>query len=160
MLPYYPATPTVRLILAEMPLQRLSVYLRPFAGYVDANQPLFASITHLDIFDYIPEHLTQILPHIPTFPALTHLSLDREVSRDTIENVLVNFYLLSGRVLLVTSTKRQRSRTSTMYASSECTRTTRVIGKLVQRAYRISGRARMTSWPANVVELLKVPFCR
>ncbi|KAJ7919944.1 hypothetical protein B0H13DRAFT_1605826, partial [Mycena leptocephala] len=77
MLPYYPATPTVRLILAEMPLQRLSVYLRPFARYVDANQPLFASITHLDIFDYIPEHLTQILPHIPTFPALTHLSLDR-----------------------------------------------------------------------------------
>ncbi|KAJ7839920.1 hypothetical protein B0H13DRAFT_2677072 [Mycena leptocephala] len=150
-LPYGPATPTFLLILAEMPLQQLSACLHPlFGGSVEANHPLFASITHLDLFDYDMEHLTQILAEISAFPALTHLSLFREPSQDTIENVLGNCPRMQILLVLWPWYASHEYKTAnipqiTTYASSsECTRTTRVIGKLVQRAYRISGRTRMT----------------
>ncbi|KAJ7891785.1 hypothetical protein B0H13DRAFT_2039010 [Mycena leptocephala] len=71
------ADPSLLPILAKMPLQRLSPYLRDwFDGPIDPNHRLFASITHLDVLDFDWEYLMQTLLQIPALPALTHLALD------------------------------------------------------------------------------------
>ncbi|KAJ7896121.1 hypothetical protein B0H13DRAFT_2034438 [Mycena leptocephala] len=84
------ANPVLLPILTHMCLQRLSGFLhRLFGGVLDLAHPLFASLTHLDLFDTNDEGLTQILAHIPTLPVLTHLALDSAVLQDPVETLLV-----------------------------------------------------------------------
>ncbi|KAJ7807332.1 hypothetical protein B0H13DRAFT_1929102 [Mycena leptocephala] len=81
--------PTLLGILAEMRVRRLSLTLKClFAGSIDLTHRSFGSITHLDIFDEDIITITLICAQIPTLPALTHLSLDRETPRDIILTVL------------------------------------------------------------------------
>jgi hypothetical protein len=85
--------PTFLPILANMRLQRLSTSIHPLfrgAPHIDLKHPLFASLTHLDLLDSHQEHLTQILPQIPTLHKLTHLALNYGVSRDLVESLLVD----------------------------------------------------------------------
>ncbi|KAF7366179.1 Tyrosinase central domain-containing protein [Mycena venus] len=80
--------PSLLPILAEMHLQRLSVNLKALFGYlpIDLNHPLFRSVTHLDMFRI--EGVAEILVELPTLPALTHLALDSDLSRDIVLSVL------------------------------------------------------------------------
>ncbi|KAJ6529792.1 hypothetical protein B0H19DRAFT_1384894 [Mycena capillaripes] len=83
------ADPILLPILATMFLQRLSTYLhRLFGDNINLGHPLFAVLTHLDLLDKDEEHLSQILPQIPALLALTHLALDCDVPRDTVQNLL------------------------------------------------------------------------
>ncbi|KAJ7714819.1 hypothetical protein DFH07DRAFT_373943 [Mycena maculata] len=69
-------------ILLQMDLRQLSLYLGYlFGGHQNINlkHPLFSSITHLDVFDDIPENDPQISPHLAALPALTHLALNHDV---------------------------------------------------------------------------------
>jgi hypothetical protein len=78
-------------ILAEMRVQRFGGCLTNFfEGYdrVNLTHPLFASLTHLDIFDVMSEGLAGICAQIPTLPKLTHLALDRNARLDTVEALL------------------------------------------------------------------------
>ncbi|KAJ7867816.1 hypothetical protein B0H13DRAFT_2559646 [Mycena leptocephala] len=69
--------PTLLPCLTNLPLQWLATSLCGlFREAIIPTHPLFASITHLDLFDPDIAAMTQILPHVPTFPALTHLALD------------------------------------------------------------------------------------
>lgn len=83
------ASSTLLPILANMPLQWLATSLHDlFDGVIIPEHPLFASLTHLDVFD-IHEKLPPILVYIPTFPVLSRLALDSAVSRDTVKTLLV-----------------------------------------------------------------------
>lgn len=80
--------PSLLPILAEMHLERLSVNLKALFGNlpIDLNHPLFRSVTHLDMFRI--EGVAEVLVELPTLPALTHLALDSELSRDIALSVL------------------------------------------------------------------------
>jgi hypothetical protein len=83
------ANPRILPSLAQMRLRRLSARLEDLFGEsssVDLTHPLFASITHLDVYDSIGE--TWILTHIAALPALTHLCLNEKVPWDIIRAVL------------------------------------------------------------------------
>ncbi|KAJ7865394.1 hypothetical protein B0H13DRAFT_2562180 [Mycena leptocephala] len=82
--------PSLLPILANMRLRRLSTFIHGlYDGPVDLKHPLFTSITHLDLFDTQSVGLDEILVQISTLPALTHLALDYEASRDVVETLLV-----------------------------------------------------------------------
>jgi hypothetical protein len=83
--------PTLLPILSNLPLQWLATSLCGlFRQAVIPTHPLFSSITHLDLLDSYTAAMTQILPHIPTFPALSHLALDScVVSVDRAQTLLV-----------------------------------------------------------------------
>ncbi|KAJ7446371.1 hypothetical protein FB451DRAFT_1291982 [Mycena latifolia] len=87
------ADPTLLPILRdrELPLRRLSTDLYClFGAYesIDLTQSLFASITHLQIYDAIYEDDTRIIAHLPALPALTHLRLSENVPWRHIETLL------------------------------------------------------------------------
>ncbi|KAJ7859416.1 hypothetical protein B0H13DRAFT_2067792 [Mycena leptocephala] len=84
------SNPALLPILANLPLEWLATSLCGlFREDIMPKHPLFASITHLDLFDPDIWAITQILPHIPTFPALTHLALDSlAVSVDRAQTLL------------------------------------------------------------------------
>ncbi|KAJ7689557.1 hypothetical protein B0H17DRAFT_1331683 [Mycena rosella] len=84
--------PTLLPTLAEMRLQRLSVALdRLFGGpeLIDPVHPLFASVTHLDMFDSADD-VAATCAVIPALPALTHLCLNGEVPWNVINTVLAD----------------------------------------------------------------------
>ncbi|KAJ7435871.1 hypothetical protein FB451DRAFT_1308380 [Mycena latifolia] len=86
--------PTLLLILRdrELPLRRLSTDLYCLFGEyesIDLTHSLFASITHLEIFDPIYED-TRIIGHLPALPALTHLRLSENVPWKHIETLLAD----------------------------------------------------------------------
>ncbi|KAJ7446376.1 hypothetical protein FB451DRAFT_1567894 [Mycena latifolia] len=83
--------PTLLHILEELRLRRLSTDLdRLFGGYqsIDLTHSLFVSLTHLEIFDAIYEDDTQIIAHLPTLPALTHLRLNENVPWKHVQRLL------------------------------------------------------------------------
>ncbi|KAJ7085886.1 hypothetical protein C8R44DRAFT_821313 [Mycena epipterygia] len=89
------SNPTLLPFLAHIQVQRLAVCLDDlFGGYrsIDMAHSLFASITHLDIFDTVncEETCMQICAHLPRLPALTHLCLNNEVPWDTIAGLLAD----------------------------------------------------------------------
>ncbi|KAJ6542198.1 hypothetical protein DFH09DRAFT_1392870, partial [Mycena vulgaris] len=71
-------TPTHDLLppIAAMPLQRLSADLHAIFGSsdIDSRHPVFAQLTHLDIFDASPP--TTWAVRFAHLPRLTHLSLN------------------------------------------------------------------------------------
>ncbi|KAJ7132668.1 hypothetical protein C8R46DRAFT_1235621 [Mycena filopes] len=73
-------------ILAEMRLQRLAVCIADLG--CDLTHPLFASITHLVIFDNSEKHLRSLAAQIPTLSALTHLAVFFDKPRNIILPVL------------------------------------------------------------------------
>jgi hypothetical protein len=96
------SNPALLPILANLPLQWLATSLCGlFREDIMPKHLLFASITHLDLFDLSIEAITQILPHIPTFPALTHLALDSlAVSVDRAQTLLAECSRLHLLLLL------------------------------------------------------------
>ncbi|KAJ6528904.1 hypothetical protein B0H19DRAFT_533411 [Mycena capillaripes] len=75
-------------ILADMKLQRFAGCLLAFFGQgnpTDLRHPLFALITHLDVFDSVGDGLNEICAQIPTLPALTHLALYKNVPDGAVE---------------------------------------------------------------------------
>ncbi|KAJ7744069.1 hypothetical protein DFH07DRAFT_963905 [Mycena maculata] len=85
------ANPTLIPILLQMDLRRLSLSLGELFGgaeRIDLKHPLFNYITHLDIFDDIPEADTQIVPHIAALPVLTHLCMNNHVPADILRALL------------------------------------------------------------------------
>ncbi|KAJ7723174.1 hypothetical protein B0H16DRAFT_343780 [Mycena metata] len=76
--------------LAHMDLRRLSlcVSLLFDRRAVDFTHPIFRSLTHLDMFDSVEDGVMELLPFIPTLPALTHLTLDSSIPRDDALEVL------------------------------------------------------------------------
>ncbi|KAJ6550157.1 hypothetical protein B0H19DRAFT_1265017 [Mycena capillaripes] len=81
--------PSLILILSEMRVQRLSLSLNQLFGgtaAIDITHPLFQSATHLDMFGV--DGLVEVLRDVPTLPALTHLCLDCEISREIALSVL------------------------------------------------------------------------
>ncbi|KAJ7132698.1 hypothetical protein C8R46DRAFT_655608 [Mycena filopes] len=95
--------PGILAVLAEMPLQRLIVCVGELG--CDLTHPLFASLTHLVMFDWVEESLRALAKQIPTLPALTHLGVFFNVPRQIISPVLPAcprlqlFLILFGRDL-------------------------------------------------------------
>ncbi|KAJ7620818.1 hypothetical protein DFH06DRAFT_62134 [Mycena polygramma] len=83
-------SPDLLPFLAKMPLRRLSADLSSLFGEaINLAHPMFRSLTHLDMMDLGDcEWEPEILPHIPALPALTHLALNWDVSRDALEDCL------------------------------------------------------------------------
>ncbi|KAJ7132620.1 hypothetical protein C8R46DRAFT_1140432 [Mycena filopes] len=84
-------------ILTAMNVRRLGVHLNCLFGFssadltpssVDFTHPAFRSLTHLEMLNNMEEDALEVLPHIPTLPALTHLLLNYEIPRDNILAVL------------------------------------------------------------------------
>ncbi|KAJ7807456.1 hypothetical protein B0H13DRAFT_2153713 [Mycena leptocephala] len=78
-------------ILAEMRVQWLAVSLTSLFGEAhvpDLKHSLFASITHLDVFDNDAETVGKVCAQIPTLPALTHLSVHFGTPRPVLMRVL------------------------------------------------------------------------
>ncbi|KAJ6546092.1 hypothetical protein DFH09DRAFT_653706 [Mycena vulgaris] len=87
-------------LLGGMHLQRLGVDLGELFAKEDGNDedptvdlghPLFASITHLDVFDELApddEHDPDWLTGLAALPALTHLSFSSLVNPETLERIL------------------------------------------------------------------------
>ncbi|KAJ7728171.1 hypothetical protein B0H14DRAFT_3618624 [Mycena olivaceomarginata] len=103
------ADPSMLPALARMRLQRMAGNLtRLFGGRVDMQHSIFASITHLDVFDRIAEGGTHISTQIPALPALTHLSFHNDVVPWTkMQRVLQECPRLEVLVNLWHSTKRR-----------------------------------------------------
>ncbi|KAJ7059667.1 hypothetical protein C8F01DRAFT_1145291 [Mycena amicta] len=65
-------------VLNLVRLQRLAVFLRdlmPNHAPMDAHQPLFRSLTHLEVMDLDIEADPRCVPFLKSLPALTHLAL-------------------------------------------------------------------------------------
>jgi hypothetical protein len=77
-----------------MRLEQLSVNLKALFEYlpIDLNHPLFRSVTHLNMFRI--EGIAEVLVELQTLPALTHLALDSDLSRDIALSVLPDWLLL------------------------------------------------------------------
>ncbi|KAF7366173.1 hypothetical protein MVEN_00494300 [Mycena venus] len=72
-------------IIADMPLQRLSLSLQElFGSSPDLKHPLFDSVTHLDICDRADRGAAISLAYaqIPALPALTRLALEFHVPKE------------------------------------------------------------------------------
>ncbi|KAJ7740368.1 hypothetical protein B0H16DRAFT_57224 [Mycena metata] len=76
--------------LERMDLQRLSLCVNLLfdRAAVDFTHPIFRSLTHLHMFDAVEDGVMELLPFIPTLPALTHLTLDFSIPRDDALEVL------------------------------------------------------------------------
>ncbi|KAJ7064307.1 hypothetical protein C8F01DRAFT_984147 [Mycena amicta] len=100
----YTATPLLG-ILYEMRLRRFSGYLVSVFGGVDKidlRHPLFASLTHLDLYDDSEQRLAdrpdgpggandrQLRHLLTTLPSLTHLALNHSVSPSVLEWLLAS----------------------------------------------------------------------
>ncbi|KAJ7768792.1 hypothetical protein B0H16DRAFT_1411408 [Mycena metata] len=74
----------------HMDLRRLSlcVSLLFDRRAVDFTHPIFRSLTHLDMFDSVQDGVMELLPFIPTLPALTHLTLGSSIPRGDALEVL------------------------------------------------------------------------
>ncbi|KAJ6514348.1 hypothetical protein C8R47DRAFT_1090993 [Mycena vitilis] len=97
--------------LSAMRLQRLGADFGELFGSdegVDLTHPLFSTVTHLDVFDYIDfegdgdfeGHGTEWLHNLPALPALTHLRLTSPPTEETLRETLKGCSQL--RVLVVT----------------------------------------------------------
>ncbi|KAJ7772254.1 hypothetical protein B0H16DRAFT_1451331 [Mycena metata] len=101
--------PTFLPTLAGMRLQRMAGFLTHLFGgktSVDLTHPGCAFITHLDVFDHLRDGLLEICAQIPRLPALTHLTLDHDVSVDTITTLLIECLRL--QVLFLGWTRYER----------------------------------------------------
>ncbi|KAJ7162817.1 hypothetical protein C8R46DRAFT_1101598 [Mycena filopes] len=89
-------------LFANMQLQRLSLFLPQLFDHstVDLTHPAFCCLTHLDMFGYVSDGIPDVLPHIPTLTALTHLSLDPDIPRDNALVVLAECPRLQLLVVL------------------------------------------------------------
>ncbi|KAJ7132704.1 hypothetical protein C8R46DRAFT_1140603 [Mycena filopes] len=74
-------------LLSELHLRRLAVRVQELGG-PDLTHPLFASLTHLILFDDDESHLRSLAPQIPTLSALTHLTAFFSLGQDEILPVL------------------------------------------------------------------------
>ncbi|KAJ7733363.1 hypothetical protein B0H16DRAFT_1468197 [Mycena metata] len=135
-----------------MNIRRLSVCLsRLFDdAAVDFTRPIFRSLTHLNMFDGydgIEWGVMELLPSIPTLPALTHLILNPRIPRDNVLGVLAQSSRL--QLLLVLWNPHEQdysvSPMCTMFAlSSGLMGATGNSGRRAQWACRTSGRGAQT----------------
>ncbi|KAJ7150620.1 hypothetical protein C8R46DRAFT_1229551 [Mycena filopes] len=88
---------TVLALLAKMRVQRLALRIGDLFddSPAELTHAAFSALTHLDLFDNDGE----LLPQIPTLPALTHLCLDPDIPRRDVLAVLAQCPRL--QVLLV-----------------------------------------------------------
>ncbi|KAJ7645227.1 hypothetical protein DFH06DRAFT_1136689 [Mycena polygramma] len=103
------AGPQLLPALAGMHLQRFGADFGDLFGSdaaVDLTHPLFSTVTHLDVFDYIDfegddeGHGTEWLRNLPVLPALTHLRLNSPPTEETLRDTLKGCSQL--RILVVT----------------------------------------------------------
>ncbi|KAF7340281.1 hypothetical protein MVEN_01947100 [Mycena venus] len=97
------SNPSLLPILSVMRIQRMAACLEVLFGdpqSIDLYHRAFSSITHLDIFDEIGPGETNICPHLPILPALTHLCLSKDVPRDIMQGLLTNCPRLEILVVL------------------------------------------------------------
>ncbi|KAJ7466432.1 hypothetical protein FB451DRAFT_1260865 [Mycena latifolia] len=83
-------------LLGQMRIQRLGIELTdlftdwahapPEASPINFGHPLFASVTHLDVFDTLYD--VEQLQGIATLPVLTHLALNTSVDTTFLEQIL------------------------------------------------------------------------
>ncbi|KAJ7768797.1 hypothetical protein B0H16DRAFT_271478 [Mycena metata] len=76
--------------LEHMDLRQLSVCVSLLfdGAAVDFTHPIFRSLTHFHMFDTVQGGAMELLPFIPTLPALTHLTLHFSIPKDDLIEVL------------------------------------------------------------------------
>ncbi|KAJ7036785.1 hypothetical protein C8F04DRAFT_465493 [Mycena alexandri] len=83
---FYKATAFLPM-LSQMRLRHLSLSLDAFDDSFDLTHAIFASVTHLTLFNMDHERITEAIKHIPKL-RLTHVSLIINIPRDSVMAVL------------------------------------------------------------------------
>jgi hypothetical protein len=96
-------SPMLPLLTSLSSLTRLGASLHPFFGSlpIDFTHPLFAHITHLEIFDY--SETAQIAEGLSVIPNLTHCAFDDEVFLDKTQHILQTCSKLQYLIFVIVS---------------------------------------------------------
>ncbi|KAJ7613623.1 hypothetical protein DFH06DRAFT_1242449 [Mycena polygramma] len=147
-----PAAPTLLPLLVPMPLSRLSVGLAELFGRptVDFGHPIFARLTHLDIFEagWDSDHMVSGLSGLPR---LTHLSFNPDPNETTprVPDILASCELLQVLVILFPDENDMRDVGDEYKCFSD---DLRFVTMVVMITWRIGRAAKLAGWTIGSVQ--------